>query len=58
MDGANKKVEKAVQQIVEEKKTQRNVQAIRNELEDHKNELSPELLKIEEQKSVEVAMQA
>ena len=59
MDGANKKVEKAVQQIVEEKKnSKKNVQAIRNELEDHKNEVSSELLKIEEQKSVKVAMQA
>jgi len=59
MDGANKKVEKAVQQIIEEKKnSKKNVQAIRSELEDHKNEVSSELLKIEEQKSVEVAMQA
>ena len=59
MDGANKKVEKAVQQIVEQKKnSKKNVQAIRSKLEDYKDEVSSELLKIEEQKSVEMAMQA
>ena len=58
MDGANKKVEKAVQQIMEENKSsKKQLKSIRNDLETHKKDVSSELVKIEEQKSDELAMQ-
>ena len=58
MDGANKKVEKAVQQIMEENKSsKKQLKAIRNDLETHKKEVSSELVKIQEQKSDELAIQ-
>ena len=55
---ANKKVEKAVQQIMEENKSsKKQLKAIRNDLETHKKEVSSELVKIQEQKSDELAIQ-
>jgi DNA mismatch repair protein MutS2 len=58
MEGANKKVEQAVQQIVEQKKTKKkDLKNLRNELSTHKSEIEGSLAEIEQKKADELAFQ-
>jgi DNA mismatch repair protein MutS2 len=58
MEGANKKVEQAVQQIVEEKKTKKkDLKNLRAQLSDHREDIEQSLAQIEQKKADEIAFQ-